>query len=58
MADPLILDPEEARKRKKRREYRLNAIRIPALRFFAFLLIVLLIPLHNRYILGKFLPDG
>ena len=46
----LVLNPEEAAERQKRKRYRLNVIQIPSLRFIGFPLLLLLVILNNLYL--------
>ena len=46
----LVLNPEEAAERQKRKRYRLNVIQIPSLRFIGLPLLLLLVILNNFYL--------
>ncbi|HXE71361.1 MAG TPA: hypothetical protein VNO81_01775, partial [Candidatus Nitrosotenuis sp.] len=53
----LILDPEERQRRKAERLYRLDVLQVPMLRLAGFLLLILAIYLHNRYLLDQDHPQ-
>lgn len=48
----ILFDPALAARRKAERDYRLNAIRIPRLRWAGLAVLVILVYVHNRYHLG------
>jgi len=48
------LDPQEVRRKKAQRSYRLNVIQIPVLRLSGMVFVALLVLLHNFFILRSF----
>jgi TMAO reductase system sensor TorS len=48
------LDPDEAKRKKARRAFRLNVIQVPVLRLVGFVFIALVILLHNLFVLKAF----
>jgi signal transduction histidine kinase len=47
---PLALDPLEAERSKAERAWQLNVVQIPALRLIGLSLVVVGVPLHNRFV--------
>jgi signal transduction histidine kinase/DNA-binding response OmpR family regulator len=54
----LELDPALARRAKHERARRLHAVQIPRLRVLGFGLVLVLVALHDRFILPRLGPDG
>jgi signal transduction histidine kinase/CheY-like chemotaxis protein/HPt (histidine-containing phosphotransfer) domain-containing protein len=51
---PVYLDPAEAEREKQRRARRLHLVTVPATRLAGFSALLLLVYLHNRFLVGEF----
>ncbi|HEY0873968.1 MAG TPA: hypothetical protein VGD94_10885, partial [Vicinamibacterales bacterium] len=49
----LVVDVDEAKRRKRERVVRLNTVTVPKLRVFGYILVSISVLLHNHFVFGE-----